>query len=183
MAPSLFRQDVPGPDEDAPAADSKKDSDVEPQRHDRSRGRRDRDSSTVSVLGPGLTVEGEIKSNGDVRIEGKLDGNLSCEGQVNVTSTGVIEGDLTADRLVVAGKVKGSLTAGDSARLVSGCRVEADVRSPRLELEDGAMLNGRVDMGGSAGASKAPREADRGPRDADKPRDADTEPERAQGAA
>ena len=182
MAPSLFRQDAPGPDEGAPK--SANDSPVEVERPDRSRGRRSRDTSTVSVLGPGLTVEGQITSSGDIRIEGKLDGNLSCDGQVNVTSTGVVQGDLTADRLVVAGSVKGSLTAGDGARLVSGCKVEADVRSPRLELEDGAVLNGRVDMGGSAKGSKASRDADRGARDADTgPRDADAEPERAQGAA
>ena len=153
MAPSLFRQDAE-PDQ-APAATGPA-ARPQPDLQDTRRKRRD-ENETVSVLGSGLTIEGTVTSHGDVRIEGTLKGDLTSDGEVNVTSTGVIDGDVTASRLVVAGKVNGSLSATDSARLSAGCRVEANVSSPRVQLDDGATLNGRVDMGGSAKPSTRPQ--------------------------
>lgn len=156
MAPSLFRQDstTAPPGAETPITPAKDSDDGQ----DRARRRRREHDGTISVFGAGMTVEGEVHASGDIQIEGKLKGNVSAGGQVTVTSTGVIDGDMDADRFVIAGKVNGTITASDSARLVAGCKVEADIQAPRLELEDGATLNGRIDMSGGTrpkGASRA----------------------------
>ena len=102
------------------------------------------------MFGAGLVVEGEVTSHGDITIEGRLTGNILVEGQVSVAAQGVVEGDVNAQRVVVAGRVAGTIHASEGTRLVAGAKVDADVSSPRLELEDGATLNGRIDMGGKS---------------------------------
>ena len=154
MSPSLFRQDADADGSPAPGPGIRQQNDGADE--DRASRRRRDENQTVSVLGSGLTIEGTVSSQGDVRIEGTIKGDVTAEGEVNITSTGVVDGEVTAARLVVAGKVNGSLAATDSARLSSGCKVKADVSSPRLQLDDGATLNGRVDMGGTSKAAQRP---------------------------
>ncbi len=148
MSPSLFKQDSSDANAQTPTRER---TSIDPAERSR---RKTRDQhATISVLGVGIEVNGEIKARGDIQIEGRVKGNLSVEGQVSIASGGTVEGDVSADRVIVAGHVEGSIDARESARLVEGAQVDADISSPRLELEDGATLNGRVDMGGQAKSS------------------------------
>jgi len=144
MSPSLFKQDSADPSAKA-RAQSRDRPTIDPA--DKPRRRQRDQHATISVLGVGIEVVGEIKARGDIQIEGRVKGDLSVEGQVSIASGGSVEGDVSADRVIVAGRVDGSIEARESARFVEGAQVDADVTSPRLELEDGATLNGRVDMG------------------------------------
>ncbi len=145
MTPSLFKKDAQEPRPSDRSHGPVPRSSIEVQ--DKPRRKRRDDHASVSVIGVGMEVEGEIKTRGDIQIEGLVKGSLSVEGEISITGDGVAEGDLTADRVVIAGKVHGSVTARESARLVEGARLEADVKTPRLEIEDGATLNGHVEMG------------------------------------
>jgi len=151
MSPSLFKQDAPNPEAKARTPSQGRPT-IDPV--DKPRRRQRDQHATISVLGVGIEVEGRIKARGDIQIEGRVKGDLSVEGQVSIASGGVVEGDVSADRVIVAGRVDGSIEARESARLVEGAQVDADVNSPRLELEDGATLNGRVDMGGRSKSGK-----------------------------
>lgn len=151
MAPSIFKQDSPTPDAaPRPTAVSEDSSAAE-----RTRRRRADEPASLSVIGPGLEIHGEVRGRGDVQIEGRIEGRLELEGQARVSGGGRVEGDVVVDRLVVAGQIEGSITARDSAELLEGCRVDADVRSPRLTLASGATLNGRVDMSKPDAASNS----------------------------
>ena len=145
MTRSLFKKDAQEPRPSDRSHGPVPRSSVEVQ--EKPRHKRLDDHASLSVIGVGMEVEGEIKTRGDIQIEGLVKGSLSVEGQISITGDGVVDGDLTADRVVVAGKVHGSVTARESTRLVEGARLEADVKTPRLEVEDGATLNGRVEMG------------------------------------
>lgn len=141
MSPGLFKQDAeergtPSPTRSIPRSDDRP-------------GRRDVSGSSLSVLGPGLEITGDVKARGAVQLEGRVDGTLQVEGQLTISSRGSVEGEVTADEIVVGGRVDGSLVAREVARLRDGCRVVADVRAPRLELEDGGLLQGRVEMKGA----------------------------------
>lgn len=137
MSPGLFKQDT---EERAPSS-----ARPTPRSVDRA-GRRDSSDSSLSVLGPGLEIVGDVKARGTVQLEGRVEGTLQVDGQLTVSSRGSVEGEVTADEIVVGGRVEGTLLARKVARLREGCRVRADVRSPRLELAEGGLLQGRVEM-------------------------------------
>lgn len=151
MAPALFKQDSVSRSEDRerpppPAAVRSADRP--------GRGRGAAEAASVSVLGPGLTIVGDVKGHGTVQLEGRVEGTLVVEGQLTIAGRGSVRGNVTADQVVVGGEVEGTLVARETAKLKSGCRVTADVQALRLELEEGGTLNGRVEMKGAAGQAR-----------------------------
>lgn len=103
-------------------------------------------SRTVSVLGGGMTVTGDVQGDGELRIEGRVEGSVKTNGRVIVESSGEVEGGIEAGEVVASGKVSGKITAKGAVRLKNGCRVEADVHAPTVELEEGGFVNGRLEM-------------------------------------
>lgn len=114
-----------------------------------------------SVIGPGTEIVGHVDMRGDLRVEGRIEGTVSVEGEVVISERGSVEGEIDADEVVLEGRVEGSVRARGSARFRSGCRMRGDVTSPVVEIEEGGLLDGRVDMTGerAAPAAKPGREA------------------------
>lgn len=137
MSPSLFKQETP----DDPRAPTDAPASI-----DRSRRRRADEPASLSVIGPGMEIVGEVRGRGDAQIEGRIEGRLDFDGQVRVSGCGRVEGEVVVGRLVVAGEVEGTIKAHESTELLEGCRVDADIQSPRVVLAGGGILNGRIDM-------------------------------------
>lgn len=133
----------------------------------------------TSIIGPGAELVGDLTGSGQLRIEGRVDGTIRMDGEVQVAAGGAVEGRIEADSVVTAGRIDGTIAARDAVRLEDGCRVEADVFSPVLELMEGGMLDGRVDMSGSG----LPEEPDLGGEPPGGPSGPGAEPPRAEGEA
>jgi cytoskeletal protein CcmA (bactofilin family) len=99
-----------------------------------------------TVIGEGLTVEGEFSSEDEVVVYGALRGTLSTTGNVSVGSTGVVEADVRADSLGIAGQVTGDVQANQRVDIQAGGRLIGDVKASRLTIADGASFKGNVDM-------------------------------------
>jgi len=104
-------------------------------------------SSTVSVLGGGMKVTGDVTGEGELRIEGSVEGSVSTDGRVIVEASGEVTGDIEAAEVVASGKVSGKITASGAVRLEKGCHIEADVEAAAISLEEGGIVNGRLKMG------------------------------------
>jgi cytoskeletal protein CcmA (bactofilin family) len=104
-------------------------------------------SRTVSVLGGGMKVTGDVSGEGELRIEGRVEGSVTTDGRVIVEASGEVVGDIEAAEVVASGKVSGKITASGAVRLESGCQVEADVEAARISLEEGGIVNGTFKMG------------------------------------
>ncbi len=100
----------------------------------------------ATVIGPGITIEGEVTSSDEVVIGGVLRGKLQVEGPVSVEPEGVVEADIAAQSVRIAGQVTGNVTATDRVDLVAGGRLLGDVKAARLTIADGASFKGNVDM-------------------------------------
>ena len=100
-----------------------------------------------TVIGDGLTIEGEITGDDEVVVHGTVRGTLTSSGPVSVASTGVVEADVSASSLSVAGQVTGNATARDRVDIQAGGRLVGDVKAARLTIADGASFKGSVDMG------------------------------------
>jgi len=99
-----------------------------------------------TVIGDGLTVEGDLSSEEEVVVNGTVRGKLTTTDAISVGSTGVIEADITGSSLSVAGQVTGDVTASERVDLQSGGRLIGDVKASRLTIADGASFKGNVDM-------------------------------------
>jgi len=103
--------------------------------------------AVISIIGPGMRVVGNCETDGTIRIEGTIQGSVHAGKAVVVGKDGVVDGDIKTQDAVISGRVVGTLVAESRLELQATCRIEGDVRARRMQLEEGAVLNGTVDMG------------------------------------
>jgi cytoskeletal protein CcmA (bactofilin family) len=99
-----------------------------------------------TVVGEGLSIEGELTSDEEVVVHGTVRGTLKCSDVVSVGNGAVVEADIDASSLSVAGHVTGNINAAERVDLQAGGRLVGDVKAARLTIADGASFKGNVDM-------------------------------------
>lgn len=130
-------------------------------------------ANAQTVLSKDATFEGKIVSKDSVRIDGKLVGEVRSEATIELGETGSVEGNLSGATVITAGQIKGAVNARDKVELKGKSRLDGDLVTTRLVIEDGAQFEGMCKMGGrgDAGRAEAPR--------AESPAGESAEPERA----
>jgi cytoskeletal protein CcmA (bactofilin family) len=99
-----------------------------------------------TVIGSGITIEGEVTTDEDVVVQGTLRGKLTARESVTVESGGVVEADVVGGPFSVAGTVTGNITSSDRVDLQTGAKVVGNVKASRITIADGAQFKGNVDM-------------------------------------
>jgi cytoskeletal protein CcmA (bactofilin family) len=99
-----------------------------------------------TVIGAGITIEGEISSDEELVVQGTIRGKLDSREGVTVEAGATVEADITAGPLTVAGSVTGNITSTDRVDLQPGARVVGNVKATRITIADGAQFKGNVDM-------------------------------------
>jgi cytoskeletal protein CcmA (bactofilin family) len=110
---------------------------------------------TQSLIQEGVSVKGELRAEGDVRIEGTVEGNISTKARVIIGSTGVIRADIDAAEVLVMGRVTGKIVGHRRIELRKGAHVEGEIATQGLVIEEGVFFQGLAQMNvpGSSGAS------------------------------
>ena len=140
-------------------------------------------SNAVACLSQGIRIKGEITGSEDLFIDGNVEGKVTFRNAVlTVGPNASVKGDIDAREIVIRGRVEGKLDGSDRVQIWNTAKVNGDIRSSRIAIEDGAEFRGKVEAG------KAPsRPADNPPAkkfESAKPKDADTSVEKsAPGAA
>ena len=101
----------------------------------------------VSIIGPGMKVVGDCESDGTIRVEGSVEGSVKAAKSVVVGKDGLVVGDISTQDAIVAGRVNGSVTAESRVELQSTCRIQGDIRSRRVKLDEGGQVDGQLHMG------------------------------------
>ncbi len=101
----------------------------------------------ATIIARGVKVEGEFKSQGDVIIEGEVQGTVSAAGTLTVGNEAHIKADVTAEEAVISGVVDGNLTIKKQAVFHASARIKGDITAERVTIESGATLDGRVQIG------------------------------------
>lgn len=104
----------------------------------------------LSIIATGTVIEGNLFIDGDVRIEGRITGNVTCRSRVLIGAQGRIDGNLDAQNASVAGEVKGQVVVRDTLNLVETGKIDGDVLADKLIAQAGASLSGNVKNGQSA---------------------------------
>jgi len=121
-------------------------------------GDRQRSTETErrAVIGESITIEGEVRGDEDLTIQGHVDGSVNLDDHaVTVGPDGKVEADIIARVITVEGYVDGDLEANEQVVLRGTARVEGDISAPRVVLDDGSYFRGAVDMDESSGSGSS----------------------------
>jgi cytoskeletal protein CcmA (bactofilin family) len=103
----------------------------------------------TSIIGSEMEIKGDLNVNADMRIDGKLVGNITSSARVVLGSGGVIEGNIIAHRADINGKVNGTITVRDLLNLKTEADVKGDIVAGRLGMEQTVQFNGNCRITGS----------------------------------
>ena len=98
------------------------------------------------IIGRGITIKGNLTGAEDLVIEGGVEGHINLKNALTIMETGVIDADISTESLLVHGRVSGAIEAMDLVSLSADANVVADIRAPRVVIEDGARFKGRIEM-------------------------------------
>jgi cytoskeletal protein CcmA (bactofilin family) len=104
-------------------------------------------ASGNSLIGGGTTIQGNIDSNGDIRIDGVLKGNLSGKGKILIGPEGAVEGDIEGEQADVLGKITGKIKVAGLLNLRGKAFVQGDIYAGKLQVEPTVTFNGQCHMG------------------------------------
>ncbi len=96
--------------------------------------------NSINSFANGTEITGEIKSAGDIRIDGKLKGNVNIKGRLVIGNTGVVDGEIICGNCDVSGKIIGKVTVTELFSLKSTAVVEGEVMTKKLAIEPGAVF-------------------------------------------
>lgn len=118
----------------------KKDS----QKNEAAKG--NRHMGAVSTIAAGTTINGDMESDSDMRIDGNIIGNVYCKAKIVLGESGIIQGDLHAANADLFGTVNGNVISKDLLCLKSKSTVNGNVNTKRLQIEPNATFNGQCKM-------------------------------------
>jgi cytoskeletal protein CcmA (bactofilin family) len=108
----------------------------------------DSDPNVINLIGAGTEINGDITSNGDIRIDGTLTGNLQTKGKVVIGETGRAKGEVTCKNADISGKIEGKIIISELLSLKPSAFIEGDIVANKLAIEPGARFTGNCTMNG-----------------------------------
>ena len=104
---------------------------------------------TTSVIGPSITITGDVTADEPLTIAGRVDGTVSMtEHSLTIDEGGHVNADVLADTVIVSGHVTGSLDATTRIVIRESAVIDGNLSAPVLSVEDGAQLRGKIDIAG-----------------------------------
>ena len=104
------------------------------------------DNTTINLISIGTDITGDVKSNGDIRIDGSLSGNLNTKGKVVIGATGKVKGEIICKNSEVAGFIEGKITVTQLLNLKVSSKINGDIITSKLSIEPGAVFSGNCKM-------------------------------------
>jgi len=104
-------------------------------------------AGSTTIIGAGTTITGNVQSNGDIRIDGTIKGNLIAKAKVLIGAQGKIDGDIDGKQADILGTVTGEIKVADLLYLHGKAVVDGDIFAGKLQIEPTASFNGKCHMG------------------------------------
>lgn len=104
-------------------------------------------TNSSNVIGKGTVLEGNIETSGNIRIEGRIIGNIKSRSKVALGSSSLVDGNVAAQNADIEGTVKGKVEISDLLVLKATGTVQGDIVTGKLVVEPGAVFNGTCKMG------------------------------------
>ncbi len=112
--------------------------------------------AVISIVGTGMTIEGDCETDGSLRIEGTIRGNVRAGKSVVIGKDGLLEGSIHTQDALIAERVVGAVYAESHLELQATSQISGEIQARRMHVEDGAALQGQVAVG-EGGVKSAPK--------------------------
>lgn len=107
----------------------------------------EQDAKSINLISKGTRITGDVISEGDLRIDGYLKGNIKSKGRLVVGETGAIEGEIECGNVEIAGKVKGKILATELITMKATAMIAGEITTSKLSVEPGSLFTGTCRMG------------------------------------
>jgi cytoskeletal protein CcmA (bactofilin family) len=104
-------------------------------------------SLSINQIGTGTSINGEIKSNENLRIDGNVTGTVVLKGKLVLGQSGSIEGDIVCQNADISGTIRGNITVSEILTLKASANLKGDISTNKLAIEPGANFSGSCEMG------------------------------------
>ena len=111
-------------------------------------------TSAINVIGEGTQIHGDLISNGDVRIDGRVEGNLKTTGKCVIGPSGFVQGNIEAKNADLSGTLNGNLRVKELLLLKSSGKINGDIVTSKIVVENGGEFNGSCTMGNATDNKK-----------------------------
>jgi len=103
--------------------------------------------NSSTMIAAGTTISGDLESNGDIRIDGTLKGNLKGRSKIIIGTDGIVEGNIEGQQADIMGHVTGNVKVQELLYLHGNTEVQGDIYAGKLQIEPTAVFNGKCYMG------------------------------------
>jgi cytoskeletal protein CcmA (bactofilin family) len=108
-----------------------------------------------TVVAEDIEITGSIKCASNVQFDGKLNGDMVCNGNASIGATAGIKGNISVDSVTVLGQINGNITAKDRIELKASARLNGDIKAKRLTVEEGVTFIGKSEVNPSGAVQSA----------------------------
>jgi cytoskeletal protein CcmA (bactofilin family) len=114
-------------------------------------------SNKVAMIGQGISIAGDVVADSNLKVEGRIEGrNVQSSQDVEIAESGTVRASIVAREIRIAGEVIGDVGGAEKVYIARTGRVQGNIVAPRVQLEDGALFRGSIDMNPTeAAASKS----------------------------
>ncbi len=113
------------------------------------------DAHVHNLISQGTTIKGDIETDGDLRIDGNLIGNIIVKGKLVVGDSASIEGTIKCDNADISGKIVAKVTVSQLIVLKEASRFSGDIITKKISIEPGAVFSGKCQMASESLSSMA----------------------------
>jgi cytoskeletal protein CcmA (bactofilin family) len=110
-------------------------------------GSKSKAAAEPTVIGRGAVIEGTLRAQGRIQVDGRIEGTLDVQGEVSVGPTGSVTGELISDQLAVGGNVSGKVHVRSHLHVLAGGTVRGEVRYDTLQVDRGGVIDGTTSHG------------------------------------
>ena len=104
-------------------------------------------TSSACVIVNGTVIEGDFRSTTDTRLDGVIIGNVNCKARIIMGQSSKIEGNIHTQQASIAGEFMGEMEVKETLSLKPTAKLNGKINAGKLEVEEGAMLNGDIKIG------------------------------------
>lgn len=104
------------------------------------------DGTMNTMIGKDTVITGTIDVKGGLRVDGTVKGKVICDESITIGATGVVESEIEAGTIIIAGRLVGNINAAEKVELQAKCEVDGDIHTKSLVIEQGAIFCGACDM-------------------------------------
>jgi cytoskeletal protein CcmA (bactofilin family) len=104
---------------------------------------------SLNSIVQGTDIEGTVKANSDIRIDGSIKGKLFCDAKVIIGPTGKVSGEIRCQNAVIEGSFDGTISVKELLNIRETAKIEGDISYGKLIVQPGGVIDGTISMGGN----------------------------------